>query len=135
MSSRLKAAMLVAAFAAGFAVPAIGQRQPLAMLDQIESGRWELRSRDASAEVEQLCVRDGRRLIQLRHRAANCDRLVVADAASEVTVQYTCRGHGYGRTRIRRETGRLVQIESQGIVDGLPFAFSAEARRVGDCSA
>lgn len=135
MLGRLKAAALVAAFVAGFAVPAVGQRQPLAMLDQIESGRWELRPREAGAEVEQLCVRDGRKLIQLRHRAANCERLIVSDAATEVTVQYTCRGQGYGRTRIRRETGRLVQIESQGIADGLPFAFSAEARRVGECAA
>jgi hypothetical protein len=51
-----------------------------------------------------------------------------------VVVQYTCRGKGYGRTHIRRETGRLVQIDSQGIAGGLPFEFSAEARRVGDCS-
>jgi hypothetical protein len=135
MSRRLKALALAAAIAAGFAAPAAGQRQPLAMLDQIEGGRWELRPRGSGAEVEQLCVRDGRRLIQLRHKAASCERLIVSDAASEVTVQYTCRGHGYGRTRIRRETGRLVQIESQGIADGLPFAFSAEARRVGECAA
>ena len=50
-------------------------------------------------------------------------------------VQYTCRGKGYGRTQIRRESNRLVQIDSQGIADGLPFSFSAEARRVGDCAA
>jgi len=65
----------------------------------------------------------------------SCDRLVVEDGPSEVTVQYTCRGQGYGRTSIRRETSRLVQIQSQGIRNGLPFEFSAEARRVGDCSA
>ena len=35
--------------------------------------------------------------------------------ATEVTVQYTCRGRGYGRTHIRRETNRLVQIVA---VDG-----------------
>jgi hypothetical protein len=49
-------------------------------------------------------------------------------------VQYTCRGRGYGRTHIRRETSRLVQIDTQGIADGRPFAFAAEARRVGDCT-
>jgi hypothetical protein len=42
-------------------------------------------------------------------------------------------GQGYGRTQIRRETDGLVQIDSQGIVNGLPFAFSAEGRRTGDC--
>lgn len=131
----LRTGVLLAAAAAGFAVPASGQRQPLAMLDQIESGRWELRPRDTRGPAEQLCLRDGRRLIQLRHPAAVCEKLIVADGASEVTVQYTCRGRGYGRTNIRRETGRLVQIQSQGILDGLPFDFVAEGRRVGDCAA
>ena len=45
------------------------------------------------------------------------------------------RGRGYGRTSIRLETDRLVQIRTQGIADGLPFEYSAEARRVGDCGA
>jgi hypothetical protein len=126
---------LAVAAVAGVTAPAIGQRGSLSMLDQLESGRWELRSREADGEVEQLCIRDGRRLIQLRHKAAICERLIVNDNQTEVTVQYTCRGHGYGRTHIRRETGRLVQIDTQGIADGLPFSFSAEGRRVGDCAA
>ena len=84
---------------------------------------------------ETVPVDAAQRLIQLRHPAAACDRLVVDDGASEVTVQYTCRGRGYGRTHIRRETNRLVQIDSQGIAEGLPFSFAAEARRIGDCPA
>ncbi len=82
-----------------------------------------------------ICLQDGRRLIQLRHPSSACERLIVADSPGEVTVQYTCRGRGYGRTHIRLETGRLVQIESQGILDGLPFDFVAEARRIGECAA
>lgn len=115
--------------------PALGQRTVLSMLDQIDSGRWELRLRDSSNNTQRLCVSSGRRFIQLRHPETNCERLVVEDNPYEVTVQYTCRGKGYGRTHIRRESNRLVQIESQGIANGLPFEFSAEARRVGDCSA
>ena len=132
---RLRLPALLVAALAGFAAPVSGQRQSLAMLDQLESGRWELRSRDSRGSSEQICVRDGRRLIQLRHPASICERLIVSDSPGEVTVQYTCRGRGYGRTHIRRETGRLVQIESQGIVDGLPFDFVAEGRRIGDCAA
>lgn len=131
----LRLPVLLVAAAAGFAAPAVGQRTPLAMLDQLESGRWELRSRGARGSSEQICLQDGRRLIQLRHPASLCQRLIVSDGPGEVIVQYTCRGRGYGRTHIRRETGRLVQIESQGIVDGLPFDFSAEGRRIGECSA
>lgn len=118
-----------------FAAPASGQRQSLAMLDQLDKGSWELRVRNNGRQVERVCVNNGRRLIQLRHPETPCDRFVVEDGPNTVTVQYTCRGKGYGRTEIRRETSRLVQIESQGIAGGLPFEFSAEARRVGDCSA
>lgn len=113
--------------------PVAGQGPQLAMLDQLDSGRWVLRMREPGAPTEALCMASGRRLIQLRHPDASCDRVVVQDSASEVTVQYTCRGRGYGRTHIRKETNRLVQIDSQGIANGLPFEFNAEARRVGDC--
>lgn len=134
MKSRLRNAMLLAGLSLALAAPAMGQRPALAMLDQLEKGRWELRVREEGAGVQRLCLSDARRLIQLRHPAANCDRLVVDDDATQVTVQYTCRGQGYGRTHIRRESSRLVQIDSQGIADGLPFSFAAEARRVGECT-
>lgn len=114
------------------AVAASGQHPSLGMLDQLEPGRWELRLRDAPG-VERLCLRDGRRLIQLRHPQAQCERFVVNDDPNDVTVQYTCRGRGYGRTHLRRETARIVHIETQGIAEGLPFNFVAEARRVGEC--
>jgi len=134
MKSWFRNAIVVTGLSLALAAPAVGQRPPLAMLDQLEKGRWELRIRNDEATVQRICLRDTRRLIQLRHPAANCERLVVDDDPTQVTVQYTCRGKGYGRTHIRRETSRLVQIDSQGIADGLPFAFAAEARRVGDCS-
>ena len=127
-------AVLLGTTAIGFAMPAAGQRPALAMLDELQEGRWELRVRDGRGPVEQICLRDGRRLIQLRHPSANCRRLVVQDSASEVTVQYTCTGRGYGRTNIRRESDSLVQISTQGIADGLPFDLSLEGRRVGACS-
>lgn len=125
--------MAMAGAATLTAAPAAGQRSSLAMLDQLDRGSWELRLRDGSRKVERVCFGDPRRLIQLRHPAHSCERLIVNDSPSEVTVQYTCKGHGYGRTKIRRETNQLIQIDSQGIVDGMPFAFAAEGRRVGDC--
>lgn len=129
----MRASAVALAGWASLAVPASSQRPALAMLDQIESGKWEIRLRDGSRRSYPICVDNGRKLIQLRHDALNCDRLVIDDRADQVTVQYTCRGRGYGRTSIRRETGRLVQIETQGIAEGLPFDFTAEARRTGDC--
>lgn len=108
-------------------------RGSLGMLDRLEGGRWELRTRDTPT-VERVCLRDGRRLIQLRHPQQQCERVVVADEPNDVTVQYTCRGRGYGRTHIRRESEGSVRIEAQGIAEGLPFNFVAEGKRVGDCS-
>lgn len=124
-----------AALAAGgiLAVPALAQKPALAMLNQLMTGRWELRIRDEAGRSEQFCLQDARRFIQLRHPGRACEQLVVADEPDEVTVQYTCKGQGYGRTNIRRESASLIQIDSQGISGGLPFAFSAEARRVGQC--
>lgn len=125
-----------AALAVGFAAAATAQGggPSLAMLDRLEAGRWEIRLREPGNPSEKVCLGDGRRLIQLRHPGAPCERFVIQDGPSDVVVQYTCRGKGYGRTHIRRETSRLVQIDSQGIAQGLPFEFSAEARRVGDCT-
>lgn len=111
----------------------MGAGPSLAMLDGLEAGRWELRPREAGAQPQRICLSNGRGLIQLRHAGLVCDRFVVEDTPVQVVVQYTCKGRGYGRTQIKRESGRLIQIESQGIASGLPFEFAAEARRIGDC--
>jgi len=128
-----------AAIAAGIPLmfllaPASAQAPGLAMLDKLDRGEWVVRFRDGS-DARRLCVRSGRELIQLRHSQPGCSRYVVEDGASAVTVQYTCKGKGYGRTSIRRESATLAQLDSQGIAaDGLPFQFTAEARRVGTCT-
>jgi len=112
----------------------LAQVRALAMLDRLEPGEWELRRHDEPGAALHICSRDGRQLIQLRHPDQKCSRIVVEDTDSQVTVQYTCPGHGYGRTQIRRESDSLVQVDTQGIARGLPFAFVAEARRIGPCT-
>jgi hypothetical protein len=118
--------------AALVAVPAVAQAPGLAMLGSLEKGAWTLRFRNESGQ-QRLCLRDGRELIQLRHRQPGCSRFVVKDEPDEVAVQYTCRGSGYGLTTIRRESRQLVQIETRGIVNDAPFAQAAEARFSGRC--
>ena len=113
---------------------ASAQNSSLQMLDRFEAGQWEVRNRDVASQRSLLCIDNGRDLIQLRHVGANCRIFVVEDVPGAVTVQYTCPGNGYGRTRIRYENPRLGQIQTQGIADGLPFDFSAEARRIGSCA-
>ena len=131
--SAVRPVAAIAALVAGVLVaPATAQAPELAMLDGLQDGAWEVRIRgeDAGSRV---CLRTGRELIQIRHKADRCSRVVVEDGASAVTVQYSCPGNGYGRTTIRRETPQLVQINSQGIEGGAPFHFNAEARRTGGC--
>ena len=118
--------------ALGLSIPATAQSDSLAMLSGLTKGEWTIKHRDGSAD-RKICVRSGEELIQLRHNERGCSRFVVEDAANRVTVQYTCPGNGYGRTNIRRESGALVQIESQGIAAGRNFSFAAEARRTGSC--
>ena len=104
----------------------------LAMLDRLTPGQWEIRMREGG-QTERICLDDGRRLIQLRHPNLSCRQFVVEDAPGSVTVHYTCAGQGSGRTHLRFETPKLVQIESAGVASRLPFDIVAEARRTGDC--
>jgi hypothetical protein len=120
-------------FFVGILAPAAAQAPQLAMLGSLDKGAWDIRYRDG-ATGRRVCVQSGLELIQLKHAAGGCSRFVIDDGPNAVTVQYTCRGDGYGRTHIRRESSSLVQIESQGIVGGMPFDVSAEARRTGTCS-
>ncbi len=125
-------ALVALCLAASLMLPAVAQAPALAMLDRLDRGEWELKPRDGG-NSQKICLRTGRELIQLRHPGQSCQRVVVEDGAQQVTVQYTCRGQGYGRTNIRRETNSLVQIQAQGIAGTRHFQFTAEARRTGNC--
>ena len=108
-------------------------RQDLALLDRLQTGQWEMRDRDPTGGRRRLCIESGRELIQIRHMHETCKSFTIEDTADAVTVQYTCPGHGFGRTRVRFENAQLAQIETQGVAQGLPFDMSTEARRVGAC--
>lgn len=130
MGIRLAIVAVLAPLAA--LAPEVAQGDPLGLLNRLQKGQWVVKSRDGDI-VRAICLRDPVQLVQLRHAGGNCTRYVVEDEAGKVTVQYTCKGKGYGRTSIRQETSDLVQIESQGVERGLPFQFKAEARRTGAC--
>jgi hypothetical protein len=115
--------------------PALTAERPsLAMLDHLQPGQWEVRDRDLAGGRSRLCIENGRRLIQIRHMRETCRSFTVQDTAESVTVHYTCPGNGYGQTSVRFESAQLVQLETQGIAQGLPFNMRAEARRVGACA-
>lgn len=104
----------------------------LAMLGELTKGGWTMRVREDGSQ-RRVCVRTGQEFIQLGHSQPACSRFIVQDGPNEVVVQYTCRGNGYGRTSIRRESNGLIQVQSQGVVDGSPFSINAEARHTGSC--
>lgn len=110
---------------------------PLMALAGLERGLWELRERGVRSQdggaAERICVRHPSQLMQMRHRDAKCRYFVIADQPSRAVITYQCEGSGTGRTDLRIETSRLVQIEAQGVDDGAPFVMLLEGRRVGDC--
>ncbi len=130
VSFRLPLLMVAAILAS---VPAVAQTPTMAMLDALEHGQWQLRDADDPAASRGICLSDGRQLIQLRHDRIQCSRYIIEDTPQAVTVHYTCPGAGHGRTTIRRETNRLVQVDTQGIANGAPFSLAFEARRTGTC--
>lgn len=125
----LPAAMLCLA-----AIPAPAQAPELAMMDKLQPGLWNLKERGSSDAADKVCLRDSKKLLQLRHRDAQCSRYVVSDEPDEVTVTYRCPGGGSGRTTIKYEGRGLVQINSQGIAQNSPFAFAVEGRFAGACA-
>lgn len=131
MRVSMKSLVPIALLGVGSVVAA--QAPSLAMMAQLQRGQWTVTADDGSPP-RRVCLGDPAQLFRLRHAATpNCNRFVVEDEPGKVTVQYTCRGNGYGRTSVRRETDALVQIESQGTAGGRPFQFRAEARRTGPC--
>jgi sarcosine oxidase gamma subunit len=132
-------AMAMGLFAtASSAVPGQPVLQPssaLAAVTALQPGQWTLRDRESPSESRSLCVTDTHALLQVRHGAAVCSRFVIASDAHMATVHYTCPGTGHGRTTIRVENPRLVQIETQGIVKNEPFSIMWEGRRTGECTA
>ena len=135
MTSGLRAMGAAAAMLIG-ALPVASQALSKPPLLGLEPGEWELRERPeegGKGDISRICLADIRQLIQLRHGRNSCKRLTVDEASKRLVVSYECGGAGSGRTDLRVETPRLVQIQSQGIAGGAPFSFSMEGRRVGAC--
>lgn len=129
---RLLVAMgLLGSVVAG-AAPTPAVAPELSALGKLRDGLWEIRFRDGNP-TQRICLHDPWRLIQFQHPDLACERLVIENGTDVASVQYTCRGKGYGRTAIRRESAQLLQIDTQGLAGGLPFVMTGEGRRIGDC--
>jgi hypothetical protein len=115
---------------------AFAQGTDLSLLESLDRGLWQLRAvggGNSAAAIDKLCVGDPARLTQIQHGDASCTRYVVRSTPNSVTVSYTCNGQGQGLTTIRKESAKLIHIQSQGIRNNSPFSFSVEARRARAC--
>lgn len=130
MRPALAASLLIALTGAA---PMQRNRAVLVALGEIEQGQWQLKDADG-APPRSLCLTNPSVLLQLRHGGDQCSHFVVENSAHVATIHYTCPGHGYGRTSVLVETSHLVRVETQGVIDGAPFAVELEGRRTGTCS-
>ena len=121
---------------AGSGAFAFAQSGDLPLLDSLERGMWQLRgvgSGAASVTSTPICLGDHTRLVQIQHGNTSCEHYVVRSTPNSVTVSYSCNGQGQGLTTIRKESNRLIHIQSQGIRNNSPFSFSVEGRKTGGC--
>jgi hypothetical protein len=131
----LFSAFALVAAGAAVAVWAGAPAPQIAALAQVEPGQWQIKPFLGDGPARSLCISNAASFIQIEHGEASCSRFVVEDRPGVATVSYSCPGAGSGRTTIRVETTRLLDIQSQGIVNNAPFEVRYEARRTGPCAA
>ncbi|HZV19063.1 MAG TPA: hypothetical protein VFF84_10285 [Sphingobium sp.] len=114
---------------------AVAQTGDYGALGLLERGEWQLVERGAAGATRRICLGDPAQLLQPRHPGRQCKRFLLENSTRRVAITYDCAHAGQGRTALHVETGRLIQIDAQGVSDGTPFAMSIEGRRVGACQA
>jgi hypothetical protein len=106
--------------------------QDITLISSLEAGEWQVRPK-SGGEARTVCLSDSRTLVQVRHPKSICSNFIISNEPRQAVIHYTCPGAGHGRTSLKMETPRLVQIESQGIASNNPFQETYEARRIGAC--
>ena len=82
-----------------------------------------------------LCLADPAALAQFEHRNAKCSRSVLRDSGTSATIGYNCATGNFGQSDLTLVTPRSLRVKTQGISGDGPFAYTFQARRVGDCPA
>ena len=107
--------------------------QGASFLDTLTDGAWSLKPVGrAGAEVRSICLRaNPAPLAQIEHRGMTCDTTAQTIGPREVAYTYDCGGGNNGYTRVKAETGKLVQIDTQGFKNNMPFHARYEGRWTG----
>ena len=110
----------------------VGAAAP-ASLSGVSGGLWEVSGVPGTKVPLRQCIANVLMLSQVEHRGHNCRRTIVSDNGSSTVVSYSCAGAGFGRSQIDVLTPRSLRISTQGISDQLPFGYTVQAHRIGDC--
>lgn len=132
MKRRIWIAATVAALAITAAATAAEKPKALAAA---APGLWELTGVQGAKTPVRECLASLAALGQYEHRAKSCKATTLSDNGKVTVINYTCGPSDFGRTSIKVITPRNLKVDTQGIADGLPFGYTIEARRVGECKA
>ncbi|WP_448586135.1 hypothetical protein [Thermaurantiacus sp.] len=119
-----------------FSSPAAATPLPALALfaDGFPGGSYEVSKGRPATRSERLCLANPERLVfGGKPVGAGCRVRVYRNAPDRATVGWQCAGGDSGLTELRRDHAGLYVASTSGVADGLPFALSAEYRRVGDC--
>ena len=94
---------------------------------------WEISGVPGTKGPVRQCIANVLMLAEIEHRGRNCRRSIVSDNGGSMVVSYTCAGAGFGRSQIDVLTPRSLRISTQGISDQLPFGYTVQAHRIGEC--
>jgi hypothetical protein len=120
------ALLLLAAPLLAAAVPA------LKALEGHAAGSWSM-TPIGGGDAETRCLADAGPMLTGGRPSAACSFSVLDDGDSAATVNFRCEGSVSGRTVIRRDTGGLYTVRTQGVASGLPFVARSEWRYKGSC--
>jgi len=123
--------LAVAGSAATLALTAAQQPPALAAA---KAGLWELDGLPGANAPLRECISDIQMLARLEHRARTCTSKVISDDGHSTVVEYSCGAAGFGHSKVEVITPRSLKISTQGISDALPFNYTLQARRIGDCA-
>lgn len=95
---------------------------------------WEIDGVPGTRSPARACIADVQLFTRFEHRAKKCSAKALSDDGRSVIIEYTCGGSGFGRSKLEAITPRTLKIDTQGISNALPFNYTLNARRIGDCA-
>lgn len=100
------------------------------ILGFLSDGQWALKPVGRSgAESRAICLGAAvAPLAQIEHRGQTCRITTQEISPREVAFSYDCGAGNNGYTRVRAETNKLVQVDTQGFKGNMPFHNRYEAR-------